>query len=165
MDASMSLPHSLVEVGRDRKPVQDQKFVLVRQIVRVGSVSQLCLPTPHGRNCLGQLRQLPVASERRLVRGWIRLSGPTELTFTSRGKMGGDVDLVDAVLVAFNTLGHGVPDPAQHLHLRQLGHAETAPVLDRPLRPEGLLARAVELIPKDMGVTGLGSEQEGTEDA
>jgi hypothetical protein len=111
MNPPVSLPHYLIEVGRHREAVQDQKFILVRQIVGVGSVSQLCLPTPHGRNCLGQLRQLSVASERRLPRGRIRLSGPTELTFTSRGKLGADVDLVDAVLVAFNTLGHRVPDP------------------------------------------------------
>ena len=78
--------------------------------------------------------------------------------------MGGDVDLVDAILVGLAPLGYGVPDPRQDFDLGQPGHSETAPVQGRPFRPEGLLARPVELISEDMRIARLGSEQKGTED-
>jgi hypothetical protein len=80
------------------------------------------------------------------------------------GPVGGDVDLVDAILRAFS-LSRNVPDARQHVDVGQFADSEAPPILRRSVWPQRLVARAVELIPEDVCLTHLGSEKDRTENS
>ena len=75
---------------------------------------------------------------------------------------GGDIHLVDAILDTF-PLSRPVPNARQQINLAQFADSEASPILRRTVRPKRFVARSVELIPKDMRLTCLGSEKDRTE--
>jgi hypothetical protein len=76
---------------------------------------------------------------------------------------GRDIHLVDAILDAFSP-SRRVPDSWQEVDLVQFADSEAAPIPRRTVRTERLVARSTELIHENMRLTGLRSENDGTEE-